>query len=56
MQAGVVQPPNPFQRGEFNLFDGAPRLAGFDQLGLEQPADCLDQSVVIGVTNGAGGG
>lgn len=54
MQAGVVEPPDPFQGGEFNLLDGAPWLAGFDQLGLEQPVDGFRQSVVIAVADRSG--
>ena len=55
VQAGVAEQPDPFQGGEFDFVDGAPWLAGFDQLSFEQPVDRFSQSVVVGVTNGASG-
>jgi hypothetical protein len=36
-QAVVVEPVDPFQSGDLDLFDGAPRIARLDQFGLEQP-------------------
>lgn len=37
VEAAVVEPVDPFGRGELDLVDGAPRFAGFDHLGLVEP-------------------
>lgn len=54
MQANDFEVPDPIEGGEFDFVDGAPWLAGFDQLSFEEPVDRLGQSLIVGVTNGAG--
>ena len=44
----MVEPVDPFGGGQFDFLDGAPGLAGLDQLGLVQPIDRLGQGVVVG--------
>ena len=51
VEAAVVEPVDPFGGGQFDFFDGAPGLAGFDQFGLVQAVDRLGQSVVVGATD-----
>jgi len=41
VEATVVEPVDPFGGGQFDLLDGAPRLAGFDQFGFVQAVDRL---------------
>lgn len=50
VQALVVEPPDPLEGRQLDFLDGAPRLAGLDQLGLEQPVDGLGQGVVVTLT------
>jgi len=50
VQAALVPPPDPRQRGEFDLAGGAPRAAWADQLGLVQRVDRLGQRVVVALT------
>lgn len=51
-QVAVVEPVDPFQGGDLDLLDRAPRALGFDQFGLEQADDGLSESVVVGVADG----
>jgi hypothetical protein len=46
VEAVVVEPVDPFGGGQFDFFDGAPGLAGFDQLGLVEAVDRLGEGVV----------
>ena len=48
-QAMVVEPGNPFQRGQFDGFTRLPGSAAVDQLSLVEPVDGLGQGVVIAV-------
>jgi hypothetical protein len=50
VEALVVAPPDPFQRGELDLLNGAPRAAAADQLGLVQAVDGLGQGIVVALT------
>lgn len=47
VDASVVEPVHPFQRGDFDMLGRSPRPAGFDQLGLLRAADRLRQGVVV---------
>jgi hypothetical protein len=51
VEAVVVEPVDPFGGGQFDFFDGAPGLAGFDQLGLVEAVDRLGQRVVVGASD-----
>ena len=53
IEAVVVEPVDPFGGGEFDLLDGPPGLAWFDQLGLVQAVDRFGQGVVIGAADRA---
>ena len=50
VEAVVVEPVDPPGGGVFDLLDGAPGLAWFDQFGLVQAVDGFGQRVVIGLT------
>jgi hypothetical protein len=50
VEAAVVEPVDPFDSGQLDLIDGAPRLAGLDQFGFVQAVDGFGQRVVIGLT------
>jgi hypothetical protein len=50
VQAVVIKPVDPPGSGVFDLVDGPPGLAWFDQFGLVQPVDGFGESVVIGLT------
>ena len=50
VEAVVVEPVDPLCGGQFDVVDGAPGLAGFDQLGLVQTVDRLGERIVIGLT------
>ena len=45
----VVEPGNPFQRGQLDGFTCLPRSAAVDQLSLVEPGDGLGQGVVVAV-------
>ncbi len=45
-QALVVEPVDPFERGEFDRFGVAPGATPVDHLGLEQAIDGLGERVV----------
>ena len=45
VEAVVVEPVDPLGGGVFDLVDGAPGLAWFDQLGLVEAVDGLGESV-----------
>ena len=53
VEAAVVEPVNPFGGGHLDVLDGAPRLAGFDQLGFVQAVDGFNQGIVVTVTPAA---
>src|SRR4028118_1817951 len=55
-QATVVEPVDPFERGELDGFEGPPWAPPVDHLGLEQPVDGLREGVVIRVADAADGG
>ena len=44
-QPTIVEPVNPFERRVLYGIEGAPRPAGVDQLGSEEPDDGLGQRV-----------
>ena len=46
VEAVVVEPVDPFGGGVFDLVDGPPRLAWFDQFGLVQPIYRLREGIV----------
>jgi hypothetical protein len=47
VQAAVVPPVEVFEQGVLELFDGAPRPAAVDQLGLDLPDCGLGEGVVV---------
>ena len=53
VEAVTVEPMNPFGSGVFDLVDGPPRLAWFDQFGLVQAVDGFGECVVIGAADGS---
>ena len=52
-QAVVVEPPDPLEGGEFDIFEPGPRTAGVDEFGLVEPDDRLGQGIVVGVPSAA---
>ena len=46
-EAMVIEPPDPFEGGEFDVFEVAPRTTWTNKLGLVEPNDRLGQGVVI---------
>jgi hypothetical protein len=52
-QAPVVEPIDPFKRGEFDSLEGAPRTAAVDHLSLEQTDDSFRQGIVVRVPDTA---
>jgi hypothetical protein len=50
VQPSVVEPVNPFQGGEFDVVQGAPRAFAPDQFGLEQPDRRFSRGVVVGLS------
>ena len=54
-QAAVVEPVDPFQRGVFDIFEGASRALPVDELGLVQTVDGFRQGVVVTVADAAHG-
>ena len=49
--AFVIEPVNPIERCEFDVFFALPRALVLDDLGLVEPVDCLGHRVVITVAN-----
>ena len=49
----VVEPVDPFEGGELDRLEAAPRSPASDQLGLEEPDDALGQRVVVAVADAA---
>lgn len=47
----VVEPVDPFERGELHGFEVAPWSSPMDGLGLVKTVDCFGESVVIGITD-----
>ena len=52
-EAMVIEPPDPFEGGEFDVFEVAPRTTCTNKLGLVEPNDRLGQGVVIRVPSAA---
>ena len=52
VEPAVVEPVDPFGGRVFDVVDGLPRFARFDQFGLVQAVDRLGESVVILVAGG----
>ena len=52
-EAMVIEPPDPFEGGEFDVFEVAPRTTWTNKLGLVEPNDRLGQGVVIRVPSAA---
>ncbi len=48
-QTPMVEPIDPFECGELNRLERAPRTPPMDHLGLEQPDDGFRQSIVVRV-------
>ena len=48
-----VEPPDPFECGEFDILDPGPRTAWVDEFGLVKPDDRLGQGIVVGVPSAA---
>ena len=46
VRSAMVEPVDPFGGGELDLVRGAPRSAGFDELGLVEPVDRFGQGVI----------
>src|SRR5690606_30678642 len=55
-EAVVVEPPDPFEGGELDILDRAPRPPAADDLGLEETDDRLGLGVVVAVAPAADGG
>src|SRR5215213_10048613 len=55
VQSGVVVPVDPFQGGQLNLGEGAPRPFAVDLLGLEKPDRGFGQRVVVAIADAADG-
>ena len=53
-QASIVEPVDPFQRGELDGFQASPRAASPDHLGLVEAVDRLGESIVVTVADAAG--
>jgi hypothetical protein len=51
VEAAVIEPVDPFGGGHLDFLDGAPGLAGLDQLGFVQPVDSFGERVVIGAAD-----
>lgn len=51
----MVEPVDPFQGGEFNRFEAAPRSAPMDDLGLVEAVDRFGEGVVIRVADASDG-
>ena len=54
-QATVVEPVDPFKRGELDGLERAPRPASVDDLGLEEAVDGLGERVIVAVADTAHG-
>ena len=54
VQPPVVEPVDPFQRGELDGFQVSPRAAAPDHLGFVEAVDGLGQGVVEAVADAAG--
>ena len=54
-QPPMVEPVDPLQRREFDVFQAFPRPTSADDFGLEQPDHGLGQGVIIGVADTAHG-
>jgi hypothetical protein len=54
-QAARVVPVDPFERGELDLLEAAPRPASADDLGLEEAVDRLGEGFVVAVADGEAG-
>jgi len=52
-QAPVIEPVDPFEGGELDGFDGPPRPASVDHLGLVESVDALGQGIVLAVSDAA---
>ena len=52
-EAAMVEPVDPFERGELNSFQRTPGSSAPDDLGLEQTIDCFGQRVVVTIANAA---
>ena len=52
-QSPVVEPVDPFQRGELNLFNVSPRSPAPDHLGFVKTVDRLRESIIVGVSYAA---
>ncbi len=47
----MIEPVDPFERGEFHRLCGAPGAAPVDDLGLEQAVDGFGEGVVVAVAD-----
>lgn len=50
-KVAVVEPVDPFERGELHSFKASPRSAAMDDLGLVKTADRFGESIVVTVAN-----
>ena len=50
-QAAVIEPVDPFERGELHGFEVAPWSSPMDELGLVKTVDRLGESIVVTVAN-----
>jgi hypothetical protein len=53
VETSVIEPVDPFQGGDLDVVDGAPRPSAFDQFGLVEAVDRLGQGVGVAVTGGS---
>ena len=49
----MIEPVDPFQRGELDGFEGSPRATAMDDFGLVEAVDRFGQGVVIAVADAA---
>jgi len=52
-QSSMIEPVDPFQRGELDGFDVAPRPAPPNDLGFIEPVDRLGERIVVAVADAA---
>ena len=54
-QPSIVEPGDPFERGELDLFETAPWPAPPDHLGFVKPVDRLGERIIVAVADAADG-
>lgn len=54
-QPAIVEPVDPFERGELDGFEGAPRSATTDDLGLVEPVNHFGEGIVVKIADASDG-